>query len=188
MNDQIPKVTAQETNSPMGMFEMGALFMMLCGFFMLAASVFFYVDVYRSVRGAVIPVFGDIARALSFGGMTEEDQLELADIADDRKRLYEELSHANEANDRDAADMARQDLAGLDERQQELLEDIRTRGNDGDTDQDTAERRSEELQELTGALKEKADIGRILGMIGGPMFLLGGMAYPAARAVRKRKL
>ncbi len=188
MVDQNPKITAQAADAPMSIFEMLSLFVMLCGFFMLLASAFFYVDVYKSVRGAVIPVFGDIARALSFGGMTEEDQAELADIAEDRKRLYEELSHANQTNDRTAADMVRQDLAELDERQQELLEEIKSRGNDGHTDEAAAEQRSEELQELTGTLKEKAEIGRMLGIIGGPMFLLGGICYPAARAVRRSRL
>lgn len=186
MDDQNPKTAAQADDAAC-VFEMLSLFVTLCGFFMLMASAFFYVDIYKSVRGAVMPVFGDIARALSFGGMTEEDHAELADIAEDRKRLYEELGHANQTRDRDAAEMVRQDLADLDERQHELLEDIKTRSNDGQTDEDAAKQHSEALQELTGDLKEKAEISRILGIIGAPMFLLGGIAYRAARAARKGK-
>lgn len=165
------------------MGEMISLFAMLCGLFMLLASAYFYVDVYRTARVAVLPVFGDIARAFTPSGMTEDDRAELADIAEDHARLEEELRDAHLSNDRAAADAVRQDIADLAGRERELVEEIRTRHQD--SDDDAAGKARAALRHLSDDMKAKMEIGYILGIIGAPLFLLGGLAYGGLRTARK---
>lgn len=166
-----------------GTAEMLSLFAMLCGFFMLLAAAYFYVDVYRAARVAVLPVFGDIARAFSPSGMTEDDRAEMDDIAEEHARLQEELREAHLANDRAAAHAVRQDIDDLATRERELLDDIRARRDSDDADQSSEA--SAALQNLSDEMKAKVEIGRLLGMIGAPLFLLGGLIYGGLRSARK---
>lgn len=184
---QMPQNNAPTGGSLAAIAEMAALFLMFCGFFLMLGAAYFYVDVMRGMRGAVLPVITDIAgvwTAASRGGLTDEDRAEFEDIGQEHARLQEDLREAITDGDKDAAEYIRQEQNDLAARERELVDNIQSRG---DAPDEATPDETDIPEELTENLRERSEIGKLLSIIGGPMLLVGCIAYPIARAVRKSK-
>lgn len=183
----MPQNNTANSGGLAAMAEMAALFLMFCGFFLMLGAAYFYVDVMRGMRSAVLPAITDIAgvwTAASRGGLTDEDRAEFEEIGQEHARLQEDLRDAIADGDKDAAEYIRQEQNDLAARERELVDNIQSRGDEREAE---VPDETDTPEELTENLREQAEIGKLLSIIGGPMLLVGCIAYPIARAVRKSK-
>lgn len=188
---QTPEGTSEEGVSVAAIVEMLSLFSMLCGLFLMLASAYFYIDVSRSVHGAVLPAFSDIGKAISGaagGGLTDEDRAEFQDIAEESARLQEDLREAIADGDKNNIEYLRQDQNELAERERELVENIHSRGDDDMAPvKEQVDAVGEALEKETGNLREQMEVAYTLCLFGAPMFFLGGAAYRITRSLRREK-
>ncbi|HCS22240.1 MAG TPA: hypothetical protein PLW48_08820 [Alphaproteobacteria bacterium] len=186
-----PEGTSEEGVGAAAIVEMLSLFCMLCGLFLMLASAYFYIDITRSVHGAVLPAFSDIGKAISgaaSGGLTDEDRAEFQEIAEESARLQEDLREAIADDDKNNIEYIRQQQNELAERERELVENIHSRGDDDMAPlREEVETRSEEIEKQTGNLREQMEVAYTLCLFGAPMFFLGGAAYRITRAMRREK-